>query len=338
MKACLGTGAVLGLAAATPAALTMFPETASAAEGNDAVHTQTRLLMGTVVSISVSHRDSSFAHQAIEQAFAEISKQEAVFNRHNPSSAISQLNAAGSLADAPRALGALVSESLMLGKRLPSFDVTVAPLVDLLRANANPNGEISLSAAELAKAQALVDRNAVLVSDSSIKLGKTGMSITLDGIAKGHITDRASSVLRALGATNHLINSGGDIYASGSKAAGKAWRVGVTNPAIDRAGSSKLPAVCSLRNRGMATSGTYEAFYDRKQSFHHLIDPGKGLSQQYFSSVTVVAPSTKMADALATALSSMPEQQALQAIEQMPNCAALFIARNGKMHASSRWA
>ena len=341
MKACLGTGAVLGFAAASPAALTLLPGTANAAEGKTAEHTQTRLLMGTVVTITVSHRDSSFAHQSIEQAFAEIIKQESVFNRHDSATAISQLNAHGRLDGAPRELCALVSESLALGNRLNSFDITVAPLVDLMRTHANPRGEISLNRAELAEARALMDRNSVLVSENAIRLGKSGMAVTLDGIAKGAITDRASSVLRSLGATSHLINSGGDIYASGLKADGKAWRVGVTHPgmqqAMNKTGSEKLPAVCSLRNRAMATSGTYEAFYDKKQRFHHLIDPQNGQCQPYFSSVTVTAPSAKLADALATALSAMPEREARLAVEGMPNCAAFFIARDGRMHSSSRW-
>ena len=56
------------------------------------------------------------------------------------------------------------------------------------------------------------------------------MSITLDGIAKGYIVDRASHLLQACGMSNHLINTGGDIRTCGSAAKGRAWRVAVEDP------------------------------------------------------------------------------------------------------------
>ena len=58
----------------------------------------------------------------------------------------------------------------------------------------------------------------------------TDMSITLDGIAKGYIVDRASHLLQACGISNHLINAGGDIRTCGSAAKGRAWRVAVEDP------------------------------------------------------------------------------------------------------------
>mgnify|MGYP002236425829 CR=1 FL=1 len=93
------------------------------------------------------------------------------------------------------------------------------------------------------------------------------MGITLDGIAKGYIADRVSAVLTSAGVKNHLVNAGGDIMASGHKSPGVPWRVAVqstTGPAY----AGEL----SLSGKAIATSGSYEIYYDASRRHHHLIN------------------------------------------------------------------
>ncbi|MDR2891632.1 MAG: FAD:protein FMN transferase [Deltaproteobacteria bacterium] len=348
VKSCLAGAAALKLTAGSTALLSVLatPENAQArgTAGRVGEYTQTKLLMGTFVTMTVAHHDESSAHAAMEGAFAEIQRLESIFSRHDQAAVLSQLNAKGSLNDAPAEFYSLLRESLAFGDRLPSFDVSVAPLVDLLASRANPTGSMSLDAAELAAASALVDRSAIRLESGRIRLLKSGMALTLDGIAKGHITDLASAALRKQGAVNHLINAGGDIYASGLRSDSKPWLVAVENPLTP--GQSHV-ALCSLGARtsggeaagqAIATSGSYRNFYDRAHQQHHLIDPASGRSSQGFCSITVSAPNARLADALATALGAMSANEAARAIESQPGCAALFIAADGSQLRSSKWA
>lgn len=285
------------------------------------VRTQTSLLMGTTVSISVVHPSAALADEAIARAFERVSALESTFNRHDPASAIGLLNSQGHLDDAPAALCALLDESLGLHRSMRgAFDISVAPLVDLLESGKKA------SRAELAEAKALADISAVRRTGSSIRLDKSGMSLTLDGIAKGAITDEAAKVMRAMGVENFLLNAGGDIYAAGHKAPGKSWKVAVESPEKD----GNYPAILELTDLAVATSGGYERP-------GHLVNPQNGMALSHYKSVTVTAPSVKQADALATGLSALPLREAMAFVSATPGCSALFIDQNGKVH-SSNWA
>lgn len=314
------------------AALTLTPEllrsTALAAPSSKTDYKQTRLILGTFVSITVAHKDEAFAQQAIDAAFMEVERLNAIFNRHDASSPIAVLNLQGALRDAPAELCALVKESVQFGHNVNgSFNIAVAPVLDMLATTSGTKQDLQAAAA-------LADTSAITVGSSKLRFERSGMAITLDGIAKGLIVDKAAEVLLRAGADNHLINAGGDVYASGLRADGKAWRVAVESPAKD----GNYPAVCKLSGRAMATSGSYENFFDSSRKLHHLIKPGQSVSPLYYSSVSAQAPTAKLADAMATALSIMPLADAKTAVHNYTGCAAMFIDNKGNKHFAGNWA
>jgi len=291
--------------------------------------TRTRFLLGTAVTITACHADAP----AAEAAFAEISRLQAIFDRHDASTPLSLLNRQGHISGAPPELLLVTNEALRMGNATKHvFDMTVQPLVDYLRLRKNPEGKIRLDPAEFTEALALVRPEGVRLSNGSIRLEGSGMGITLDAIAKGYIVDKASDVLNTAGITNHIVNAGGDIRARGSK--GEApWVVGITDPSR----SGKPVATLSLRDKGIATSGGYEMFYDRNRKHHHIIDPATGQSPATLS-VSVTASTAMEADALATALSVLPTGDALKMIKAMPGRECLIIDAKGRMLASQGWA
>lgn len=281
---------------------------------------QSQLLMGTIVSISAVHSSKNLADEGIAKAFARMAELEKVFSRHDSSSLLGILNAQGSLQDIHPALRSLLEESLLLYKNSHgAFDISVAPLVDLLESGRATDKE-------LAEARALADISSLQIDKTAIRLNKSGMALTLDGIAKGAIIDEASKAMREAGLENFILNAGGDIYAAGAKEPGKSWKIAIESPEKD----GKYPAVISLTDRAVATSGGYERP-------GHLINPKNGNEALTYRSVSVSAPSVKEADALATALSSMPLQSAKAFVAARPGCSALFIDTKGKLH-SSNWA
>jgi thiamine biosynthesis lipoprotein len=112
------------------------------------------------------------------------------------------------------------------------------------------------------------------------------------GVVKGWAVDEAAFFLIDAGASNFLVNGGGDIVARGSPEPGSSmpWRVGIQHP-LER---DKLAAVLEVRDGAVATSGTYERG-------EHVIDPHTGLPATDLVSLTVVGPSLTYADGFATA-------------------------------------
>jgi thiamine biosynthesis lipoprotein len=302
--------------------------------GEGRMVTRTLPLMGTFVTISARHESLDLAEEAVSRAFAEMERLCAVFDRHRGDTAIAVLNRDGRLSGAPAELSAVVDRSLSLNSLSDgAFDPSVAPLVDALRGRAAAGKGLDLSRSELADVLALVDARQVKVSGDHISLGKAGMSLTLDGIAKGYIADRASTVLSGLGVANHLINAGGDIRACGSKGSGQAWSVAVEDPA--KAGA--YPAVIELRDGAVATSGNYENFYDASHAHHHVVTPGNGACPHEVVSCTVKAPTVMEADSLATAVMVMGARSGLAFVDSLPGRECLLITATGAQFTSRYW-
>jgi len=322
----------LGLAAAGA-----VPSLASAALGPDSdgrTVSRTLPLMGTFVTIIGVHESRTLAEEAVDRAFAEMERLCAVFDRHRGDTAISVLNRDGRLSGAPAELSAVVERSLSLHSLSSgAFDPSVAPLVDVLHDRAAAGKGLDLSRAELAELLALVDARQVRLTGDRISMGKSGMALTLDGIAKGYIADRASAVLAASGVANHLVNAGGDIRAAGEKAPGRAWTVAVEDPA--KAGN--YPAVIKLDNGAVATSGNYENYFDRTRAHHHVVAPDTGASPHEVVSCTVKAPTVMEADALATAVMVQGARHGMSLVDSLPGRECLLVTATGARLASRFW-
>jgi thiamine biosynthesis lipoprotein len=207
-----------------------------------------------------------------------------------------------------------------------AFDPTVQPLVDLFRAG--PPTE-----AQILSALALVDGRKLEVGRDGIRLRSPGMGVTLDGIAKGYVVDRMASVLEDHGLKDFLIDAGGDIRSSGLREDGKPWQVGVQDPKKQ----GDLPDIIGLTEGAVATSGSYEIYFDRDRTYHHIVSARTGASPQTSQSVSVIAPTTLAADALATAVFVMEPGRGVDFIESFPQCACLIVDETGRQLKSKGW-
>lgn len=334
LRAALLGGGVLAGASLAPALLPIAAQAGAGGSTARAPLTQTSLFMGTIVNISVANAPSAQAQEGMGRAFAVGRRLADVFSRFDATSAVSALNAAGSLADTPPALTALLerAQRMSLVTR-GAFDVTVLPLLRLFEARRNPEGVMRLDAAEIRDALELVGADRLHCGASRIGFARSGMGITLDGIAKGHIAEAMSRELAAAGCPDHLVNAGGDIVARGRKAADAPWRIAVEDPHK----RGRFPQVVDLASGGgMATSGGYEVFYDAAQTHNHLVSPATGQSPS-LAGVTVTAPDGLTADALATALAVMPAREALKLADALPGCACCLLHKDGLMQVSTRW-
>ena len=308
-------------------------------KGRHAVR-QTRLLMGTLVTLTVVVPDPGGADEALAKAFAEMGRLIAIFDRRSAASALNVLNVEGALADAPPELLEVLRASERLGRDTDfAFNPAVAPVLELFEAARSRAGGIASSRPvhiddkALAEALALAKPEAVRLTDRGlIRLERAGMRLTLDGIAKGYIADAASRVLAAEGVADHMVDAGGDIRAAGFAPGGRPWTVGIQDPDHP----SRIVADTAAVNCGIATSGSYENYFDRSHNQHHLISPFTGKSAD-LAGVTVKAATAMQADSLATALALLPPAQAVRYVETRTSAACLIIGRQGQRYASANW-
>ncbi len=288
----------------------------------------TRLLMGTVVNLTIVSDDRVAAQSAIETTLARMSELESVLSRFQPESQLSQLNRSGHLDDASPALLGLIAQAQTLSNLSGgAFDITVKPLVDLYQRHQAENGELP-PAAEIEAALALVDYRQIQVDGAQIAFAQPRMSITLDGIAKGYIVDEGVSVLKALGFDNVLVEAGGDLLASGQKSAEEAWQIGVQSP---RKAQSGLLEKLAVKDKAVATSGDYMQAFSADMRQHHIIDPRTGYSAPELAGATIMAPSAMLADGLATAVMVLGSQDGLALVEKLSGCSAYLADKNLKV-------
>jgi thiamine biosynthesis lipoprotein len=159
------------------------------------------------------------------------------------------------------------------------------------------------------------------------------MGITLDGIAKGYVVDVMAHILQTEGVGDFLINAGGDIRTHGRREDGRAWQVAVQDPQK----GAPYPEVFSLPAGAVATSGSYEIFFDGERTRHHIVNAQTGSSPQPCQSVTVTAPTALAADALATAVFVMGPVRGVAFIDSLPDCACLIIDEANRQLTSRRW-
>jgi len=126
-----------------------------------------------------------------------------------------------------------------------------------------------------------------------------GMEIDFGGLGKEYAVDRAAADLAAHTAHAFVVNFGGDLFASGARADGSAWRVGVDDPA--RTGAALLGRI-DLTRGGLATSGDARRFVRwRGRRLGHVLDPRTGWPVEGApAAVTVLASTCLEAGTLAT--------------------------------------
>lgn len=284
-------------------------------------YSETRRLLGTFITITLVDEDQARCVETVQDTFAEVERLSSILSRHDASSELSRLNSTGRLAGASSELVAVLERAQYCAELTGgAFDVTVKPLVELYQDHFAHYGAPP-DAAAVAQTRQLVGYQMLNIKGRDVALAKTGMGITLDGIAKGYIVDQAAALLRARGLTRVLVEAGGDLSLRGMRQDGHPWRVGISHPRA----LAGYYEVLESSNGCIATSGDYEAAFTADYSYHHIIDPRTGSSPTELASATVLANDTTYADALSTAALVLGMNDALALLERLSGVEALLI-------------
>ena len=259
---------------------------------NHYLYKDTQVMMGTFVEIISPDK------KAAPIVFTEIRIIEKLLSKYNPESEVSQLNKTGQLRVSPETFYVIKKSKEFWQKSAGAFDITVAPLMDLWGFT-----ERKFSVPDEEKIRETLERvgsDKIILQEENnvIKFGVPGMRIDLGGIAKGYSLDAAAKKLRAAGIKSCLINTGGQIYALGTKF-GIPWKVAIKGPR-----SNNFVGYLEIADQSVSTSGDYEQYFTKgKARYSHIINPKTGYpADSGVVSVTVIAPDGLTADALSTAI------------------------------------
>ena len=292
--------------------------------------------MGSALRISAWAPDDARTSAALEEVFQQFDRLDALLSVWREGSDVQRVNAAAGREAVPvsrellEVLAAARQVSEWTGGK---FDATFAALSDVWRFDHDRDGRVP-SAAELAVRLPLVDYKAVSVDEraGTVFLETKGMRLHVGGVGKGYAIDRAAAILRARGIHDFIIQSGGDLYASGRRA-NRPWRVGIQDP---RGADNVSFAAMALTDAALSTSGDYErAFLRDGRRYHHILDPASGMPADRSRSVSILARSATLADALSTGVFVMGPDEGLALVERLPDVEAVIVGSDNAVVMSS---
>ena len=274
--------------------------------------------LGALSSMTLWSVRPEQARRSLQRMHIEVARLERIFSLYHPNSELVRLNRAGRIARPSRDLLKVLDLSRDISDRSRgAFDPTVQPLWRL-HASLTPPGS-----AQIAAARSLVDFTALDVSNAVIRLGRTGMQLTLNGVAQGYVTDKITDLLRNEGFENAVIELG-ETRALGQRPAGAPFSIGLLDPATP----SRVMQQVDLSDAALAVSGGY-GHRLRDGSGHHILDPRTGSSATGLAQVAVIAPTAMLADALSTAIYVAGETRATELLRGFRAAQAILTRHDG---------
>lgn len=294
--------------------------------------------MVRMVAYAGHGRAETAVAKAFEAGFREIHRLEALLSSWKPSSDIGRVNdAEGRPVRISKETLDVVERGLWASRVSDgAFDLTFEVMSGLWRfGDAREKIPRVPSPEEVARHRQLVDYRKVEIDRENLTIRlQLGMRMSLGGIGKGYIVDRAARVLEAQGLDGFLIQAGGDLLGVGCKPGGEPWRSGVQDPRGPRGGYF---ATMEFSHHAFSTAGDYvHAYFVDGVRYHHIIDPRTGYPATACRSVTVWAADAVTADALDDAVFVLGPEKGLALIESIPGAGAVLVDAMGRIAVSRR--
>jgi thiamine biosynthesis lipoprotein len=261
-----------------------------------ATYVRTAIYMDTAITIEVvGASDEGQCSEHVARAFGWFAEVERRCSRFDPTSELSRLSErAGAATPVSPLLWHVLEFALAVaGETGGAFDPTVGAAMESNGFDRNyRTGEhhrMSSSAAP-----GVTYRDILLdPSHQTVTLARP-LVLDLGAVAKGFAMDLAGKELGVF--SGFAINAGGDLLVHGQNASAEPWRIGIRHPRE----LETLVETVELDAGAVCTSGDYERPRPAGDG-HHIIEPQSGRSVRAVASVTAIAPTALLADAIATA-------------------------------------
>jgi FAD:protein FMN transferase len=257
--------------------------------------TEVHYVMGTYFRVTAVAGDAARIRRSMRECFARTRSFEELFSRFDRSSELSRINASAEpVVGVSSEMAALLHRAQELTAITGgAFDVTVGALTALWRtANEWP------AAATIEAMRVATGAGNLQVVDATL-VRRPGVSVDLDGIAKGWAVDACVAALRAAGISPALLTLGeSSVYALGAPPGTRGWEIALRGLDPDT-----TVGTLRLRDQSMSVSSTFgraRAISGRR--IGHIVDPRSGQPLTSPALAVVVAASATDAEALSKAV------------------------------------
>lgn len=174
----------------------------------------------------------------------------------------------------------------------------------------------------------IIDRQA-----GTVQLTHPDARLDVGALAKGYAAQLAAEyAAETLGWQAALLDIGGNLCVVGDKG-GQPFTVGIRNPDTDSARPYLMKV--GVSNRAVVTSGDYQRYFmvDGVR-YHHIIDVDTLYPATGMRSVTILYEDSGVADALSTALFTLPLEKGRALLAKVPGAEALWVLSDGQVQYS----
>ena len=250
--------------------------------------------MGTTFTVVVYGTDLASMNEAIDAAFEEAHRLDALLSNYRPASEWSRINrqAAARPVAVSSELFRLLSDCIEYSRLSEgTFDVTVGPL---MRAWGFSGGSRHVPSPDRIRAALELVGYLHVQLDArkrTVRFDRPGVEIDPGGVGKGYAVDRMVQILRARGFRTALVAaSGSSIFGLGNPPdEPRGWPISIADPWDHRNNAAQV----FLKDLSLSTSGSYEkSFRIGGHRYSHIMDPRSGVPAESAVQVTVIAPRT----------------------------------------------
>lgn len=315
--------------------LALMPAVLSCVHKKDKVFRKSKMLMDTVVTITVVSDSDSNAEKAIDNAFAVIEKIDGLLNFYSDKSEISAINRnAGTnlVSVSPETMEVIEKATHISELTEGSFDITIGPVMELWNFHIKKKPDDRTIKSRLH----LVDYKSIAINKtgSTVYLKKNNMKIDLGGVAKGYAADKAVEELKKNGIQSGIVSIAGDIKAFGLKPDGRPWKIGIKNPR-QKNKDDEIIAVMELTDMAISTSGDYERYFiEDGKRYHHLLNPKTGYPADSCQSVSIMAKDGAIADPLSTGIFIIGHERGIKLLEEN-KISGFMVDKEGRIYITS---
>jgi len=262
-------------------------------------------LLGSTGSLTLYSKDSQHAKKTLSSVFKEIQRLEQKFSLYLADSEINQLNQHKVLLNPNSDWLDLLDRIQTIHKQTHGlFDPTIQTLW-----NVHKNSKTQdLPLESLSK----IGWHQIHYSKSEIRILNKDCEISLNGIAQGYITDKATDILKNEGFQNALVELG-ETKALGQHPKQRPFQIGIQKPK-----NETIEKTIELNNQAIATSSSFGSYLLENEQLGHIINPTTGKTVSKEKTISVIAESATTADALSTALILFSEDKVKTFKSQYP--------------------
>lgn len=178
------------------------------------------------------------------------------------------------------------------------------------------------AALEQAAAHTDIDSIQIDVEESTVFLSDPEVKLDVGAIAKGYAVEQVCRNTPS----GLLISVGGNVCPTGPKPeSGQPWVVGIQDPEDPE----QYLHTVYVEDVSVVTSGDYQRYFTVDGvPYHHIIDPDTNYPAGYWRSVTILCRDSGVADALSTALFTLPQEEG-QALLDAFQAEAMWARQDG---------